>query len=118
MYHNSLSKVLDQVFLFPYGSPKVLNDSFVYDSIKTQEDGSSKISVVVPGFSRDDLQLEVIDNILTLTSNDKEKPFTRSWKLSSDVDTKKVSADCKNGILSISLPVRNKTEKTHKIQIG
>ena len=117
MYHNSLTKMLDQVFTFPH-ELTVLNDSFVYDSISTEKDGSSKISVVVPGFSKDDLELEIIDNLLTLSSKNNEKQLKRTWKLSSSVDTKKVSADCKNGILSIMLPLKSKSDKVYKIQIS
>lgn len=39
--------MLDDAFSFPYQT-QVLDDAFIYDSIKTEKDGTTKIDVVVP----------------------------------------------------------------------
>jgi HSP20 family molecular chaperone IbpA len=118
MYYTSLSKIIDDVFAFPYGMPQKLGDpSFVYDSIKTEKDGSSTISVVIPGFSKENLKLEACDGTLKLWSDLEERPLKRYWKISDSVDTKKIKAECKNGILTICLPLREKNIKTTTITI-
>ena len=118
MYYTSLSKIIDDVFAYPYGMPQKLGDSsFVYDSIKTEKDGSSTISVVVPGYSKEDLKLEVSDGTLKLSSEVEGKSLKRLWKISDSVDTRKIKADCKNGILTISLPLKEKNSKITTITI-
>ena len=117
MYYTSLSKLLDDVFTFPYGAAQILSDAFVYDSVKTEKDGSTKISVVVPGYSKEDLKLEVSDGTLKLSSETEGKSLKRLWKISDSVDTKKIKADCKNGILTISLPLKEKNSKITTITI-
>lgn len=117
MYYTSLSKMLDDVFTFPYGATQVLSDAFVYDSVKTEKDGSTKISVVVPGYSKEDLKLEAVDGTLKLWSDLQGKSFKRIWKISDSIDTKKIKADCKNGILTISLCLKEKNTKSSTITI-
>jgi len=114
-----LNKMLDDAFSFPYQT-QVLDDAFIYDSIKTEKDGTTKIDVVVPGYSREDLKLEMIDNILKLSSEVENKKFVRQWKLTESIslDPNKIKADCKNGILSIVLSPRDKKDKTTIITIG
>lgn len=117
LHTTNLTRMLDEVFSFPYQT-RVLDDSFVYDSIKTQKDGTTTINVVVPGYSKEDLKLEVTDNILKLSSELDGKKFARQWKLSEHIDSKKIKADCKNGILTINLSNKDKTNKTLSININ
>lgn len=117
LYTNSLSRMLDEVFTFPYETHNI-NDSFIYDLVSTEKDGSTKINVVVPGYSKEDLKLEMTDNVLKLWSDLENKKFVRQWKLSDSIDPKKIKADCKNGILSITLQPRDKKDKTLSIAIG
>lgn len=116
LYTTNLSRMLDEVFAFPYYT-KVLDDSFVYDSVKTEKDGSTKIDVVVPGYSKEDLKLDVSNSILKLSSDLEGKKFSRQWKLTEYVDIKKIKAECKNGILSINIPMKEKVDNTHTITI-
>ena len=103
MYYTSLSKIIDDVFAYPYGMPQKLGDpSFVYDSIKTDKDGSSTISVVVPGYSKEELKLEVSDGTLKLWCDLENKAIKRYWKISDSVDTKKIKADRKSTRLNSS----------------
>lgn len=117
LYTNSLSRMLDEVFTFPHETRNI-NNSFIYDLVSTEKDGSTKINVVIPGYSKEDLKLEMVDNILKLSSDLESKKFVRQWKISDTVDPKKIKADCKNGILSIVLSPRDKKDKTTTITIN
>jgi HSP20 family molecular chaperone IbpA len=109
--------MLDEVFAFPYQA-KVLEDSFVYDSVKAEKDGSSIISVVVPGYSKEDLVLSARANTLCLKSkSDSGKKLTRYWKLGDSVDLNNISAECKNGILNIKVPLKQKEDNLFTINI-
>jgi HSP20 family protein len=77
------------------------------------------IDAAVPGLSREDVNLEVADNILTISAKSnqveeykdryytkeiKRSYFSRSFKLNDNLDVTKISATLVNGILTISIP--------------
>lgn len=112
-YSTSLSKFLDDAFIYSYRD--TIGHGCVYDSVKSDE-GSTKIEVVVPGYSKEELKLEVFDDILKLSCDTKDKKFSRKWKLDSCIDVENIKAENKNGILSISL-MKKKENKTKYITI-
>ena len=87
--------------------------------IRETED-SYLIEADVPGLKKDDIELTVEDNVLTLKgernheSEEKKEgyrrmerrygSFRRSFELPAGVDTGKVKADFKDGVLSVTLP--------------
>lgn len=94
------------------------------------------IDAELPGFTKDDLSINVEDNVLTVSATnkaendekDKEGNYIRrerrygSYSRSFDVagvDVDKIKADYKNGILQLTLP-KTKEEKpeTRKIDIS
>jgi HSP20 family protein len=91
------------------------------------------IKVEVPDMKRDDIQLTVENNTLTISGEKKMDgemhdenchrveraygTFTRSFSLPPTVDTSKVSADYKAGVLSIRLPLREEA-KPKQIQVN
>lgn len=115
-YSSAISKLVDNVFTFPY-SLEAFQDSFAYDSIKANKDGSTTISVVVAGFSKEDLELVVGEGRLSLSSKDKEKRLSKFWNLADTADTKNITAECKNGILNITIAGKQKQDKSRTIEI-
>ena len=104
----------------------------------TKEKDSYILDMDLPGKTEADIDLELSDNILTISSKaeeakteekkaEKEEPaylirerrfsqFRRSFTLPSDINEEKISADFKNGVLRVRIP--RKTELLpHKIQI-
>ena len=83
-------------------------------------DESTVVKVELPGLTPDDIELSVEDSVLTISGEKKESSekesdgyyhcerrygcFRRTVKLSSQVDTDKVSTEFDNGVLSITLP--------------
>ena len=81
----------------------------------------------LPGVKKEDLHLDLTENVLTLTGERKTEEtvekgglyrsersygrFSRSFELPSEVDTEKITATLKEGVLEIRLP---KTEKAMK----
>lgn len=112
-YSTSLSRMVDNIFTFPYAT---LDATSGYDHVVSDKEGT-KITVVVPGFSKEDLKLSVNDSYLTLTSNLEDKKLTRTWRLSDLADTKTIKAECKNGILTINVPLKSKSDKSTNIEI-
>ena len=100
-----------------------------------ETDSSFLISADIPGLTKKDINIEVSDDVLSITGERIEDnvensdlyhyrerskgAFTRSFHLPESVDEKKISANFKDGILSIDLPKTKVIEpKSRKIKIN
>ena len=100
-----------------------------------ETDSSFLISADIPGLTKKDINIEVSDDVLSITGERTEDKvedsdlyhyrerskgaFTRSFHLPESVDEKKISASFKDGILSIELPKTKVIEpKSRKIKIS
>jgi HSP20 family protein len=79
-----------------------------------------RIEVAAPGLEKEDLKVSVNDGVLTITSekkieNEEKKEnyirrefgytsFCRSFTLPEEVDTEKINAKHKNGVLNVHIP--------------
>jgi HSP20 family protein len=91
--------------------------------VKETENGYS-LEAELPGVTDKDIELKIEGNMLTLSTKKEDQKeeekdqyllkerksfsFTRSFVVPEDVDAEKISAEFKNGLLTLSLP---KTEK-------
>lgn len=102
-------------------------------NIKNNEN-SFEVEVAAPGLKKEDFNIEVEDNVMKLSVNksleneEKDENFTRkefsyfnfqrSFTLPRNVvDTEKVEANYKDGILSIVLPKQEQKEAVKKITV-
>ena len=100
-----------------------------------ETDSSFLISADIPGLTKKDINIEVSDDVLSITGERTEDKiedsdryhyrersrgtFTRSFNLPESVDEKKISANFKDGILNIELPKTKVIEpKSRKIKIS
>ncbi|MBN1950517.1 MAG: Hsp20/alpha crystallin family protein [Bacteroidales bacterium] len=94
-----------------------------------------RIEVAAPGYEKDDLRISVEERVLTISSERKpeeneetetyirrefrNRPFSRSFNLPEEVNTDKISAKHKNGVLSVYLPKAEvKVNPSKEIKIG
>ncbi|MEO1053541.1 MAG: Hsp20/alpha crystallin family protein [Bacteroidota bacterium] len=98
-----------------------------------ENEKSFEIQVALPGVSKEDLKLDVNDGTLTISGErkfeDKKEgrnyrkvethfgSFTRSFRLSDEVDQENISANHKDGILAVEIPKLEKVETRKKIEI-
>lgn len=99
-------------------------------NIKETENGFD-VEVAAPGFEKEDFNIEVNKDILTISSEKKvesettEKDnytrreynyqsFKRSFTLPESADTEKIAANYKNGILAISIPKKEEEKPLPK----
>ena len=91
-------------------------------NIERTGENTYRVSVAVAGFAENELTVEAKENTLTIkgekkfASDVKEEhfhrierrygTFSRSFSLPRTVDASKVSADYKNGVLTVRLPLR------------
>lgn len=92
-----------------------------------QNDNVYRIELVIPGWSREDVRIEIEDDTLKISGEKSEKEtdkdqiihkqefytnrFFRSVILNESVNQDKISAQMENGILSIDLKKYSKEEK-------
>ena len=129
MLETNFPEVIDQVGVTPYSNsayPKV--NVYEYDD---------KVGIVaeIPGLSKKQIKVDVEDNILTISGDKhsvwddakakvlrrelKQSSFKRSFTLGELLDGDDISANFKDGVLSIEIPksVPEKPKK-HSINIG
>ena len=92
-----------------------------------EEDKKVIIEFLVPGWKKNDLLLSLDEQKLTLTSAIKNEKEHNSWfqnnnlnfeiQLGQNLDTTKTNAKLEEGVLTVSIPVSQKT-KGRNIKIG
>jgi HSP20 family protein len=129
MLETNFPEVIDQVGVTPYSNsayPKV--NVYEYDD---------KVGIVaeIPGLSKKQIKVDVEDNILTISGDKhsvwddakakvlrrelKQSSFKRSFTLGELLDGDDISANFKDGVLSIEIPkVEPAKPKKHSIRIG
>lgn len=111
--------------------------SYGQPAVDVQEtDAAYVVEVDLPGYSENDIEVKVEENVLVLASKQKEKtdgqsenekkeyhlkerrnrPFERRFTLPKDVNQEKISARFKNGVLTLELQKQPK-EEPKKINI-
>jgi HSP20 family protein len=94
-----------------------------------ETDKSYEMSLIAPGLRKEDFKLNVTDELLTISYEQKEEQneenkaegwlrkeykmqsFIRSFKLDDSVDISKISASYDNGILHLSLPKKENSRR-------
>jgi len=120
----TVSRLFEDFFNgFPFTSPLSDNRETWTPSVDILEkDGNLILRAELPGISEKQIEIKLEGNILTLKGERKmEKEddkanyhrvesfygsFTRSFRLPDTVDAEKISADYKNGVLTITIPQR------------
>jgi HSP20 family protein len=129
---NTLSRFFDDDLR---GSNSVLISGQVPVNI-WEADKSYEMEVVAPGLRKEDFNVNISDNMLTVSFEHKEEnkeenkqegylrqeyrlqSFSRSFTLDDTVDADKISAQYKDGVLHLSLPKKEGAQRiTKSIQV-
>ena len=92
-----------------------------------------KIEVLLPGFNKEDLQLNIHKNLLTIkVEKEKEEKseefkyahrefgavnFEKQYRLPKSVDSEKISAKFENGVLKVDLPKKEEELEKAPVEI-
>ena len=120
--------VWDSFFSTDYMPDFYDNDTFrSIPAVNIKEDGNGfTIEVAAPGLSKKDFHIDLENNVLTISSEREDKmesneekacrkefsysSFRRSFSLSDSIDTDKIKASHKDGILYLELPKREEAK--------
>ena len=100
-----------------------------------EDENGYHLSAVVPGWTDEDVDLEINDDVLTIRGHSEEEneedtqnykmrefvrsSFERSFRLGDHVDQDKVAAKLENGVLRVDLPKKEEVKpKTQKVKIN
>ena len=128
--HNEMDDLFDSFFR---GLDKPFAGYKTWPAIDVAEDENSiQVRAEVPGCNAEDIDISVYGNTLTISGEKKLKEekkekgyyhvessygtFRRELTLPTDVDSEKVEATCKDGILSITMPKAAKA-KAIKVKV-
>jgi len=109
-----VDRMMDQVWGGAFNAP--VSRKPAVDFLETEE--GYKLVADIPGVSQEDLSLEVKENLLTFSTPKKEEKdqekadqyllqerrsgeYARSFRLPKDVDQENISAELKNGVLTV-----------------
>jgi HSP20 family protein len=123
----------DEVFREFFRRPMLEEDVIEPAAEVAESDGDVTVKMEVPGVEKDQLQLTVADDRLTVRgemrkeSEEKQKnyyrqeirygAFQRSVPLPVEVDAAKATAELRNGMLKVTLP-KSKQPKAHEIKVA
>ena len=95
-----------------------------------EKDNEFVVKAEVPGCKADDIDISVHGNMLTISGEKKQEKeekekgyfhversygsFRRDMNLGSEIDSSKINAACKDGVLTLTVP---KTEKSKAVKI-
>jgi len=109
-------------------------DWFAPASEASTTEDAYEIEVELPGVKSDDIDVSVDGNVLTIRGEKQSQrteegrtwyfterqfgSFQRTFSLPMDADTDKVSADARDGVLTLRIPKRTQAESGKRIKVG
>jgi HSP20 family protein len=128
-------------FLSGFGNEDYLEDYFTNRGFRgrpaanfSEKEDAYRIELGVPGLCRDDVNIQVSGNELTVEGDGQTVPdeeaqtysrqefeqrrFKRTFRLPDNSDTDRISARCKEGLLVIDVPKSETSKRSRRITIG
>lgn len=132
---NDFGSLLDNFF-----APNLWNnrDAFSREAVPAvniaENDNDYRIEVAAPGLKKDDINIDLDENVLTISSEQEDKKeeneenytrkefsycsFKRSFVLPDNVNADKIEAHHKDGVLEINIPKEEQKKLSKQIKIS
>lgn len=120
----ALDRFLNNVFDV-YALQNTMSD-FRYTGTEYHMSSTDKevtIEMPLPGVSKENLKVNVEDNLLTIhaktdTKSRFSKNISKSWSLDDTIDVNRITAKLENGLLTVILPKITPTKKSVAITVS
>lgn len=114
--------------LFDWSTRNFSNTNTTLPSVNIREDENGfEVDMAAPGFEKKDFKIELLNNLLTISSEKKVETetkegqqftrqefsyqsFSRSFTLPNTVEGEKIQAKYENGILKVAIPKREEAK--------
>ena len=117
---DDMDKLFNRFLGRSFEGDEVADNEWVPHVDIAEGDNSFTLKAELPGMNKDDIKISLHDNVLTLRGEKSEQKevkentyhlcerrygkFIRSFRLSTPVDSRKIEASFKDGVLNIMLP--------------
>jgi len=91
------------------------NKQPISDFVLSDDGSKYTLELKVPGYSKDDITVELVDDELFITG--KSEKYGNFKKEYCSIDSDEIDATVENGILTISIPTNKKKQKKQLIKI-
>ena len=85
-----------------------------------KEDDKWILEIAIPGLVKEDLKVKMIKGELSIISENEDNvwlgSFDKRFTLPQDVNTKKIKAKVENGVLTLTLPIKENIENSIDIK--
>jgi HSP20 family protein len=98
------------------------------NSIYVNRNGDWKINIAVTGFKKEDVKIDVEDNVITISASHKEQEeknsewqpihnrlktasFEKAFRVPARLAADKLKASCEDGMLTLIIPLREEAKK-------
>ncbi len=128
-----VDELFNNFFRNDYHEPYVKNCGSKAATNIFETDKEFKIEVQLPGFTKEDLQLNVHNSLLTIKVENKKEEnkeeykyahrefgaenYEKQYRLPKTVDTDKISAKFENGVLNVELPKKEEALEKAPVEI-
>jgi HSP20 family protein len=83
----------------------------------SEEEQHFTLALETPGTKKEDIKIELVNELLTISGERKGARFSRSFSLPPGIDAQKVQAGYQDGVLRVSLP-KSESSKPRQIPIA
>ena len=84
------------------------------DGILRKKIKNWKLEIAIPGLTKEDLKVKMIKGELSIVSTNEDNvwlgSFDKRFTLPEEINTKKIKAKVENGVLTLTLPIKEETE--------
>ena len=89
-------------------------NKMILSSLGIKEDKNWILEIAIPGLTKEDLKVKMIKGELSIASTNEDNvwlgSFDKRFTLPQDVNSKKIKAKVENGVLSLTLPIKDDSE--------
>jgi HSP20 family protein len=123
-FNNRDLDFFDSLFGEVFGSASLTRAYDVHKPQVKETDNDYQIVLAAPGIKKEDLDIHVKDNKITISYDVRDKEsaysytsqYSKSYSIPHTCNIKKIAATYEDGVLKISIPKGDQT-KTHQIKI-
>ena len=116
---NSISNLLDRM-LEDITQPLVVSTN-TSEHFFTKTETGYTLELLLPGMNKENLKVNVEESVLKISgefiSKTNSYKINRTYKLSDSVDVSKITAEIKDGVLTVEMPTYVDKKKTKKIEL-
>jgi HSP20 family protein len=124
------SNAFGSLFNSPFYTSRDTTSNFAPKVRISEDKDNFMLKLEIPGITKDDIKINIEDDVLSISGTKKQEKkteetnllmnelyygeFSRSFNISKDIDTNKIEAEFKDGVLNVTLPKVEEAKQVKK----